>query len=360
MTNPEDRLIPCPGVEMFLDSAGDLYLLPIGDRSQLRVEAPWGRWAWTSLRGESVATMPIELADELARILDWLESESFVRRAGDVHSDDTARWDRQVRWFAQETGNGPDRQRRLADATVLVLGVGGLGCRVADHFARAGIGTLVLVDDDVVDVENLARQPLYTTSDLGRRKVDVAAARLRDAMPDLRVERSTRPIASAADVVALLAAHDPMLIVCAADRPPVSIKTWVEDAASAYGVAVMHGGHRPPYSFAGPFYVPGLSPCYECFSRARVTDGAEQLEAELRTYRDLDCPQLPAIGWGDATSAALIAGQGVQWLAGIADPALLGRELELDLRTLETRFLNGPTAPGCARCEHDHSSAMRQ
>jgi hypothetical protein len=103
--------------------------------------------------------------------------------------------------------------------------------------------------------------------------------------------------------------------------------------------------------------VPGISCCYECFANARTQPGTEALERELATYRDTMPPQLPAVGWGDATAASLIVAQAVQWLAGIADPALLGRELELDLRTLETTWIQGPEVPTCLRCDGSRSRA---
>ena len=359
MPTRTDRVLPCPGVETFLDSRDDLYLLPVTGREQLRIEAPIGRWVWATLNGAPVTDMPLEVASEVAEALDWLESQTYVRRERSIRSPDTARWDRQVQWFAQETGDGPGHQRRLADATVLVLGLGGLGGSVADLLARAGVGTLALVDHDVVEEANLPRQLLYSTRDVGRTKVDAAAERLRTVAPGVETRISHVEVASAIDVAALIVEHDPQLIVCAADRPPIAIKTWVEDAASEQGVAVVHGGHRPPFVYAGPFFVPGLSSCYECFAASRTRPGTEELEREIDAHRNLLPPQLPAVGWGDTMAASLIAAQSVQWLAGIADVTLLGRELEFDLRTFESRFIEGPDIPMCLRCEgiasHAHS-----
>jgi molybdopterin/thiamine biosynthesis adenylyltransferase len=345
-----ERLLPCPGIELFLDSRGDLYLLPIRDREQLRIAAPWGRRAWHALRGEPVGELDPEEAVELAGVLDWLEAQTYARRASAVMDPRWELWDRQVRWFAQEAGDGPSCQRRLADSTVVVLGVGGLGCLVADLLARAGVGRLVLVDDDVVEPTNLPRQLLYGSGDEGRAKVLAARRRIEGAVPGSLVIPVHRAVSGARDVAALFAEYDPQLVMCAADRPPVSIKGWVEDAATAYGVAVMHGGHRPPYTYAGPFYVPGESACYECFARSRMEPGTEQLEAELRIARDRDCPELPAVAWGDAAAASMVVGQCVQWLAGMGAPTLYGREFELDLRSFGTRFIEAAGEPCCERC----------
>ena len=346
----EERLLPCPGIELFLDANDDLYLLPIDGRDQLRIEAPWGRWVQAVLDDAPVDNMPLELAQEVARILDWLVDTMLVRPARAVYSSDTARWDRQVRWFGQATGDGPGRQQRLLDATVLVLGVGGLGSTVADLLARAGTGTLILADDDEIRAPDLPRQSLFAESDIGRLRVDAAATRLRAIAPSVRVERSSRTITRPGDIAALFAAHDPQLVVCAGDHPPASMKTWVEDAAAAYGVAVMHGGHRPPLVHVGPLFVPGLSCCSECFTR-HAGFATARLQTELASKRDASSLPLPAVGWGDSAAASLLVGQCVQWLTGIADPALLGRQLELDLTTLQTCWIDGPEIPQCSRCD---------
>ena len=83
---------------------------------------------------------------------------------------------------------GPEGQARLARARVLIVGVGGLGCPIALYLAAAGVGTLVLVDDDTVGSTNLQRQVLYAETDLGKPKVLCAAQRLRQLNGQIRIE----------------------------------------------------------------------------------------------------------------------------------------------------------------------------
>src|SRR6185503_6373305 len=80
---------------------------------------------------------------------------------------------------------GPDAQAKFAAAHALVIGVGGLGAPVAQFLTAAGVGTLTLCDADSVDLTNLQRQILYATADVGRPKVDAAAARLAAINPDV-------------------------------------------------------------------------------------------------------------------------------------------------------------------------------
>ena len=84
-------------------------------------------------------------------------------------------------------GFGIEQQERLRGAHVLVIGAGGLGCPVMQTLAATGVGTITVVDDDVVSLSNIHRQILFGASDVGRKKVDVAAARLRELQPDITV-----------------------------------------------------------------------------------------------------------------------------------------------------------------------------
>ena len=83
---------------------------------------------------------------------------------------------------------GEDGQRRLKNSRVLLVGAGGLGSPVALYLAAAGVGTIGLVDFDVVDLSNLQRQILHGSAAIGSSKIDSARDRLRDINPNVRVE----------------------------------------------------------------------------------------------------------------------------------------------------------------------------
>src|SRR3954453_10787623 len=89
-----------------------------------------------------------------------------------------------------------DGQRRIKNARVLLVGAGGLGSPLALYLAAAGVGTLGLVDFDVVDVSNLQRQILHATPDVGRPKIDSAREKLLALNPDMAIPRHDAPIDS--------------------------------------------------------------------------------------------------------------------------------------------------------------------
>ncbi|MEH3115144.1 ThiF family adenylyltransferase [Pedobacter terrae] len=86
-------------------------------------------------------------------------------------------------------GFGEEAQQRLLRAKVLVIGAGGLGCPALQYLAAAGIGHIGIVDDDTISLSNLHRQILFTTADIGKLKVEVAAKRLQDMNPQIGIIR---------------------------------------------------------------------------------------------------------------------------------------------------------------------------
>src|SRR5204862_1853364 len=105
---------------------------------------------------------------------------------------------------------GPAAQDKFAAAHALVVGIGGLGNPAAHFLAAAGIGKLTLCDGDHVDLTNLQRQILYATPDIGRMKVDAAAARLAAINADVVVEQVAIRV-GAAELAPLVASTDVVL-----------------------------------------------------------------------------------------------------------------------------------------------------
>jgi len=319
-------------------------------REQLQVDAPFGRWLHELAVVNTTPDVPLNEQLTFVEVVDYLRAEGYLRPASSIHSEDTASHDRQVRWFGQEGVDGPAAQRRLAASTVLVLGVGGLGGPVAELLARSGVGHLVLLDHDIVEAPNLPRQVLYGIDDIDHPKIDAAAQRLRAVAPWTRVDTVDAHVHRPEIVARLIEQYAVDLVVCAIDRPAVMIKSIVEEGALPLGVPVIHGGHRPPNAYVGPFSIPGETACYDCFHAATVKPGNEQIESALAFDRDANPLQFPAVVWGDVTAASLITSQVVPWLAGVHESTLAGREIEIDMRTFATRFIDPEVTTRCDLC----------
>jgi molybdopterin/thiamine biosynthesis adenylyltransferase/rhodanese-related sulfurtransferase len=154
---------------------------------------------------------------------------------------------------------GEDGQQRLLDARVLLVGAGGLGSPASLYLAAAGVGTLGIVDADVVDESNLQRQIVHSTDRLGDPKVASAKRTLEALNPDVRVIPYEERLTS--ENVERILADGWDVIVDGADNFPT--RYLVNDASVWHGIPVVHGSI---FRFEGQVTVfrPGEGPCYRC------------------------------------------------------------------------------------------------
>ena len=160
---------------------------------------------------------------------------------------------------------GQAGQRRLAKACALVVGCGGLGASSANLLARAGVGRLVLVDSDSVELSNLHRQVLYDMIDLGRPKARAAAERLKGIDPDINVRPVVRRVGEK-ELCGLLKGID--IVLDGTDS--MASRRAVNKACCQAGVPWVYGGAAGTTGMA-MLIVPRKTPCLECvFPRGRT------------------------------------------------------------------------------------------
>jgi molybdopterin/thiamine biosynthesis adenylyltransferase/rhodanese-related sulfurtransferase len=154
---------------------------------------------------------------------------------------------------------GEDGQQRLLDGRVLLVGAGGLGSPAALYLAAAGVGTLGIIDEDVVDESNLQRQIIHATDRLGEPKVLSAKRTIEALNPDVRVRPYEERLTS--DNVDRILGEGWDVIVDGADNFPT--RYLVNDASVWHGIPVVHGSI---FRFEGQVTVfsPGAGPCYRC------------------------------------------------------------------------------------------------
>lgn len=180
--------------------------------------------------------------------------ESEGRPVEGVQEQNRNRYDRHVRL----DGIGGDGQARIRSARVIVVGAGGLGSPVIQYLATSGIGTVTLVDGDLVEITNLQRQVLFDPSSLGRRKADAAADRVRELNPDTDAVAIPTWL-DAANARDLMHGHD--LAIDASDN--FATRLAVNDAAVALGMPLVHGAAIRWEGMVAAFD-PRVGPCYRC------------------------------------------------------------------------------------------------
>lgn len=227
---------------------------------------------------------------------------------------------------------GLEGQRALLDGRVLLIGAGGLGCPLAQYLAAAGVGTIGLVDFDVVDASNLHRQVLYTTADVGRPKVEVAAERLRAMNPDVTVQTHAVKLDSA-NAMELFSGFD--VVVDGTDNFPT--RYLANDACVLLGLPNVHGSI---FRFDGQATVFDArhGPCYRCLYPEPPPPGAVP-----------SCAEGGVLGVLPGLVALIQATETVKLLTGIGEP-LYGRLLQYDALRMaftEFRVRKDPKCPVC-------------
>jgi sulfur-carrier protein adenylyltransferase/sulfurtransferase len=227
---------------------------------------------------------------------------------------------------------GEEGQLKLLDSRVLCLGAGGLGSPSSVYLAAAGIGTIGMVDDDVVDSSNLQRQIIHFTDRIGMPKVESARKTLTGLNPDVEVvPHQTRLTAD--NVLEILSKYD--LVIDGADNFPT--RYLVNDAALKLGIPVIHSSI---FRFEGQLTVfPAEgAPCYRCLY-------PEPPPAEEAP----SCAEAGVLGVLPGVMGVLQATEAVKILLGIGQ-SLAGRLLVYDAlraRFRELKLRHDPTCPTC-------------
>jgi molybdopterin/thiamine biosynthesis adenylyltransferase/rhodanese-related sulfurtransferase len=230
---------------------------------------------------------------------------------------------------------GEAGQQRLLESKVLMLGAGGLGSPAALYLAAAGVGTLGIIDMDVVDASNLQRQILHNMDRIGERKVDSAKATLCLLNPDLDVVTYDTRL-GADNILEIIEGYD--LIVDGTDNFPT--RYLVNDAALLKRIPVVHGSI---FRFEGQITVfdPYNGPCYRCMI-------PEPPPAELAP----SCSEAGVLGVLPGIVGSIQALEAIKLLLGIGD-TLVGRLLAFDALEESFRTFKVRRDPACPACGPD-------
>jgi molybdopterin/thiamine biosynthesis adenylyltransferase/rhodanese-related sulfurtransferase len=228
---------------------------------------------------------------------------------------------------------GEEGQLRLLDARMLLIGAGGLGSPAALYLAAAGVGTIGIVDDDVVDATNLQRQIVHSTERLGEPKAESARRTIQALNPDVTVKVFAERLTS--ENVDRILGEGWDVIVDGADNFPT--RYLVNDASVWHGIPVVHGSI---FRFEGQVTVfrPGEGPCYRCLF-------PQPPPPELAP----SCAEGGVLGVLPGIIGSLQAEEALKLALGVGTP-LVGRLLLFDALTAsftEVQLRRDPACPVC-------------
>ncbi len=226
-------------------------------------------------------------------------------------------------------------QARLQAATVAIIGAGGIGSPAIQYLAAAGVGRLVVIDDDAVELSNLQRQTIFATGDIGRAKAETAALAAEQLNP--HVDAESRPTRlTAANAAALMTGANVVLDGC----DNFATRLAVADAALHLRVPLVSAAVG---QFEGQLAVyrgwEPDKPCYRCF----VGNAPDRDEAS--------CAEAGVLGPVTGILGSLAALEAIRGITPFGDdPA--GKLLLIDMLAWRFRTLTLPKDPGCPACAH--------
>lgn len=226
---------------------------------------------------------------------------------------------------------GKDGQQKIAAGTVLLIGAGGIGCAAASYLASSGVGHLKIADFDTVDASNLGRQILYTPDDVGERKAEVAAKRLRASNPNIEITAITERLEDAA-LDAAVESSDVVLDGC----DNFATRFQVNNACVSAGRRLISGSSirlEGQLAVFGPDY--SDAPCYRCL----YAEADESLDS---------CAGNGVLSPVPGVIGAMMAVEALKYFAGIASATDM---LHLyDAAAVEFRTLNIQKRQDCPVC----------
>lgn len=225
-----------------------------------------------------------------------------------------------------------DGQRRIKNARVLLVGAGGLGSPAALYLAAAGVGTLGLVDFDVVDVTNLQRQVLHGTSGVGRPKLESAKDRIADLNPFVSVEAHETRLTSA-NALEILGNYD--IVVDGTDN--FATRYLTNDACVMLGKPNVYGSIFRFEGQASVFALPD-GPCYRCLFPTPPPPGLVP-----------SCAEGGVLGVLPGLVGTIQATEALKLILGVGD-TLAGRLLLIDTLSMRFHTVRVPKDPECPAC----------
>ena len=231
-------------------------------------------------------------------------------------------------------------QARLKQASALIVGAGGIGSAVIQSLAGAGFGRLTIVDDDLVDLSNLHRQPIFRTDQVGQTKAELAVAFINQLNPHVKASAVPERIDSG-NADRLIAGHD--LVIDGSDN--FATRLAVSDASVRGRIPLVSAAAAQFQAQVGLWRGwEAALPCYRCF----VGDAFDADDCD-------NCAELGVLGALVGTAGHFAALMAIQAVVGFGEEAA-GRVQVLDGLSFSWRKVRVPKDPGCRACGGGNAS----
>ncbi len=236
----------------------------------------------------------------------------------------------------------------ISEATVLIVGLGAVGTWVACNLAQSGIGKIILMDADVVEITNLHRQFGYTEADIGMLKTDICEKRLKEYRKDIVIKKQNKLL----DRTSLhIFDNDTIdLIINCADKPNVdSTSLWIGEYAMQRSIPhIIGGGYNLHLSLIGQTVLPGKTACVNCFKKSLE----EENRIDPKKVKKLAVKNRKVGSFGPMCSlmASMTGMEAIKILTKKISPSNTNRRGEFDIYTMNITYKDYERRKDCEWC----------
>ncbi|MFJ1268641.1 ThiF family adenylyltransferase [Legionella lytica] len=235
------------------------------------------------------------------------------------------RWSKNVEFlgsYCRAKENKHQKQQSLSEIKVVILGLGGVGSNVLLNLAALGVLNFRIVDYDKVSLSNLNRQILYSNTDIGHYKSDMAKQRILQFLPNANIECCNKKLESTDDVLEMVRGYD--FVIAAADMPREKILDWVNNACLEFKIPYICGGLDSLWATYFSI-IPGITGCMACWKQSASKDRAlyqDIVQAEY--FSSAPSPNVAIMPMISMVSG-LISSEFLKIVTKISEPNALGK-----------------------------------
>ncbi|EJF94637.1 ThiF family adenylyltransferase [Bartonella taylorii] len=286
------------------------------------------------------------LRENFNRSFDFLFSNHFLVLAETSENIFNNRYSRSHLHYQSYGMNPNSVQHTLSQKVVVILGCGGIGNHVSAMLATSGVGKLILIDNDVIEMTNLTRQILFTEEDIGLPKTTVLRRELMRRNSKIEVHELQISITTKEDIKKLPTAD---LWIISADTPD-QLVPWINEWCVQNKQAYINSGYVNDIAVFGPFYIPGQTGCYACSSSiGNLPPKSDHLiyEACAAINNNFKVATFPPV---NALSASMCANDALKFLGGYGDLLSTNRRVGIWSSKLFTEERSLKKNPHCKVC----------
>ncbi|MBT0731655.1 HesA/MoeB/ThiF family protein [Rosenbergiella nectarea] len=235
-------------------------------------------------------------------------------------------------------------QRKIESSSVTIIGCGGIGTNLAYYLSTSGVGSITLVDDDVVEVSNLTRQVLFSESDIGLDKAEVVKREILKRNSEVKVSVKRMEITSK-DSLSELDRTD--LYIVSADSP-FQLMDWINQYCVDNHQAYVNIGYVNDISVIGPFYIPNKTSCYKCADITPGHDKKGEIDDLCREInKNFKAATFPGV---NGVAASYAFNDVIKYLGGFGDILSANKRVGIHSSKCNFEFQNIIKNPRCKVC----------